>query len=60
MLDTPEVGFLGKLSPDGAQLIFLYYTPMDGGQLDSCQGRYDGAVVAPPDKSRVVRHPSTV
>jgi hypothetical protein len=50
MLDTPEVGFLGKLSSDGARMIFLDYTPMDGGQLDSCQGRYDGTLRFEPAK----------
>ena len=35
---TPEVGFLGRLSADGTQLMFSNFLPLDGGQLDDCQG----------------------
>ncbi|MFO1313734.1 MAG: Ig-like domain-containing protein [Burkholderiales bacterium] len=33
---NPEIGFLSKISPNGAQLLFSTYVPLDGGQLDDC------------------------
>jgi hypothetical protein len=44
VLFTPEVGFLSKLSADGSQLLFSTYLPLDGGQLDDCQARFDGTL----------------
>jgi hypothetical protein len=41
---TPEVGFLSKLSADGRTVVFSGYLPMDGGQLDDCQARFDGTL----------------
>ncbi len=41
---NPEVGFLAKLSPNGSQFVFSGYLPLDGGQLDDCQARYDGTL----------------
>ena len=38
LLWTPEFGFLAKLSPDGRQLVFSGYLPLDGDQLDDCEG----------------------
>jgi hypothetical protein len=38
LLWTPEFGFLAKLSPDGRQVAFSGYLPLDGSQLDDCQG----------------------
>ncbi len=35
---VPEVGFLSRLSADGTQLMFSTFLPLDGGQLDDCQG----------------------
>ena len=48
LLWTPEFGFLAKLSPDGRQIDFSGYLPMDGGQLDDCDGygAFDPAKVA--------------
>jgi hypothetical protein len=37
-LNTPELGFVARLSSDGARLIDTYLLPMDGGQLDDCGG----------------------
>jgi hypothetical protein len=38
VLWTPEVGFLAKVSPSGQQLLFSGYLPLDGDQLDDCNG----------------------
>jgi hypothetical protein len=38
LLWTPEFGFLAKLSPDGRQIVFSGYLPLDGAQLDDCEG----------------------
>lgn len=37
LLWTPEFGFLAKLSPAGT-LVFSTYLPLDGNQLDDCNG----------------------
>lgn len=38
LLWTPEFGFLTKISPDGKQVLFSGYLPLDGEQLDDCHG----------------------
>jgi hypothetical protein len=37
-LGTPERGFVAKIAPDGKQLVFSGYLPLDGVQLDDCSG----------------------
>ncbi len=48
LLRTPEFGFLAKLSADGRQIVFSGYLPLDGEQLDDCDGygAFDPAKVA--------------
>jgi hypothetical protein len=36
LLNTPELGFLAKLSPDGARLIWAGILPASGNELDDC------------------------
>lgn len=45
---NPEVGFLSKVSPNGSQLVFSTYVPLDGGQLDDCGARFGGTLAWQP------------
>lgn len=44
MTFNPEVGFLSKISPNGSQLLFSTYVPLDGGQLDDCGSSHGGTM----------------